>query len=57
MDYLEGGMVLDSLINCKECRYTEDDARGVFKQVLEGLLYLHQRYDILTLLPSFSLLS
>lgn len=50
MDYLEGGMVLDSLLNCKECRYTEDDARGVFRQVLEGLLYLHQRYDIPTLL-------
>lgn len=41
---MEGGMVLDSLLNTKECRYTEDDARGVIKQVLEGLQYLHQRY-------------
>eukprot|EP00210_Caulerpa_lentillifera_P007240 g6927.t1 len=43
MDYLEGGMVLDSLLNSKDCRYTEDDARGVIKQVLQGLQYLHQR--------------
>eukprot|EP00210_Caulerpa_lentillifera_P006194 g5918.t1 len=43
MEYMEGGMVLDSLLNTKECRYTEDDARGVIKQVLEGLKYLHHR--------------
>jgi len=43
MDFMEGGMVLDSLLNRKHGRYTEDDARGVMKQVLEGLEYLHAR--------------
>lgn len=43
MDFLEGGMVLDSLLDRKHGRYTEDDARGVMKQVLQGLEYLHAR--------------
>ena len=43
MDYMEGGMVLDSLLDRKNGRYTEDDAKGVMKQVLEGLAYLHAR--------------
>lgn len=43
MDYMEGGMVLDSLLDRKNGRYTEDDARGVMKQVLEALQYLHAR--------------
>jgi len=43
MDFMEGGMVLDSLLSRRNGRYTEDDARGVMKQVLEGLEYLHAR--------------
>lgn len=43
MDYMEGGMVLDSLLDRRNGRYTEDDARSVMKQVLEALKYLHDR--------------
>ena len=39
MEYLEGGELLDVLIN--KGRYTEDDARVIFKQLIEGVRYLH----------------
>ncbi|CAD7702306.1 unnamed protein product [Ostreobium quekettii] len=42
-ELLQGGMLLDALLEREEHRYTEDDARIVFSQLLEGVGYLHDR--------------
>lgn len=41
MEYLAGGELLEVLIN--KGRYTEDDARIIFKQLIEGVKYLHAK--------------
>lgn len=40
---MEGGILCDDLMYRPGARYTEDEAKCVLKQVLEGLHYLHSR--------------
>ena len=41
MDYIEGIEVLDQIAQQPHGWYTEDVARELFKQILEGIEYLH----------------
>lgn len=41
MEYIEGKEVLDSIAEQPDGHYTEDMAKELFQQVLEGIKYLH----------------
>jgi len=42
MQFVEGVEVLDSIAQQKNGMYTEENAKKLFKQILEGIDYLHQ---------------
>lgn len=42
MDYIEGIEVLDQIAQQPEGHYTEEKAKMLFKQILEGIQYLHE---------------
>lgn len=42
MDYIDGQEVLDHLAAQPDHLYTEEMAKDVFKQVMNGLAYLHK---------------
>jgi len=41
MEYVQGLEVLDSIAQQPHGCYTESDAKGIFKQILQGIQYLH----------------
>lgn len=49
MEFLEGGELLEALLNKEkgndgtEAHYSEDDARVIFKQLMEGVKYMHDK--------------
>lgn len=43
LEYIEGMEVLDSIAQQPEGKYTEEDAKLLFKQILEGINYLHSQ--------------
>ena len=43
MEYVDGQEVLDQIAEQPEGHYTEDLAKVIFKQIMEGIAYLHSR--------------
>ena len=43
MQYVDGQEVLDSIAEQPDGMYTEVTAKGLFKQILVGIKYLHQQ--------------
>jgi len=43
LEFVEGKEVLDMIAEQKDGHYTEDHAKNLFKQVLEGIDYLHSQ--------------
>ena len=43
MDYIEGMEVLDNIAQQPDGWYTEDNCKSLFKQMLEGIEYLHSQ--------------
>ena len=43
MQYIDGVEVLDSITEQPQGCYTEDDAKELFRQIIEGIAYLHSR--------------
>lgn len=44
MEYLEGGELLEALMNKgEEGRYTEEDARIIFRQIIDGVKFMHKK--------------
>jgi serine/threonine protein kinase len=43
MEYIEGSEVLDQIAQQPDGWYTEASAKSLFKQVLEGIEYLHSQ--------------
>ena len=41
MDLVDGKEVLDTIAEQPEGHYTEDDAKFLFRQIIEGIAYLH----------------
>lgn len=43
MDLVDGKEVLDTIAEQPSGCYTEDDAKNLFRQIIEGIAYLHQQ--------------
>lgn len=43
MDLVDGKEVLDTIAEQPEGHYTEDDAKFLFRQIIEGIAYLHSQ--------------
>lgn len=50
MEYLAGGELLEALLSKEkgsdgsDAHYSEDDARVIFKQLMQGVKYMHDMY-------------
>ena len=45
-EILYGGAVLDAILKMKDERYTEDEAKVVVKNTLEGIDYMHSKFVV-----------
>lgn len=43
LQFIDGMEVLDSIAQQQEGKYTEDEARKIFKQILEAIQYMHSK--------------
>ena len=44
MEFIDGSEILDEIV--EQGAYTEKDAQCLFKQILQGLAYLHENFVV-----------